>query len=339
MESKENPKVTIGMPTFNRVNTVERSIKDVLAQSFSNYELIIYDDGSTDGTKDIVSKFEDERITFVTKTNLGPPHPLNEILTRSKGEYIIILHDHDFFNSELIKLSVEALDKNPNAGFVLQGSAWIDEDGKSKYQEMLLDLPYLNDGKAQGKKQLSNKEKFSSIFHACSMCRRSALEEVGMYYDTTFNLYADTDLWLRLISKFDFIYLHEVLMTFRTRESNGHFLNKRQFEILDWQASIANKNARSFFNNNELSNIHNLIEKKKRKQILRLTLQAATRNHNDVFLLGAKKIIYDSGQIFFIRTIFYLIIRSDFISNTILRTLKHLNQIRKKVSFISKSAN
>jgi glycosyltransferase involved in cell wall biosynthesis len=236
------PGVTVGMPAYNRAHVLRDTIQQVLDQTFTDFEFIIYNDGSSDNTAEIVNSFNDHRIIFIDRNNLGPPHPLNAILEKATGEFIIILHDHDFFHQQLIEKSVAALKKYPAAGFILQGSSWIDEDGISDYREMLLDLPEFNKGRPFGEAILLDKKKFSSVFHACSMVRRSAYEAVGKSYNVAFGLYADIDLWLRLLNEYDFVYLKEVLFKFRTREASGHFLTGRDFDILNWIYSIHQHN-------------------------------------------------------------------------------------------------
>jgi glycosyltransferase involved in cell wall biosynthesis len=250
------------MPAYNRAPVLGTSISQVLAQTFTDFEFIVYDDGSTDNTLAVISEFADTRIKLVSKPNLGPPHPLNAILQLAVGEYIIIVHDHDFFHPTMLEKSVRALDENPDVGFVLQGSAWVGEDGVSSYREMLLDLPLINNGLAIAKDLLLQPKSFNSFFHACSMVRKSTLVQAGYYYEVRFGLYADTDLWLRLLAISNFAYLPEVLFTFRTRETQGHFLSNREFEILKWLADIHRTNAERIFVNEKAVSCKNLIERK-----------------------------------------------------------------------------
>jgi glycosyltransferase involved in cell wall biosynthesis len=242
-------KVTIGMPTFNRANFLKRSIEQVLSQTFSDFEFIIYNDGSTDETVEILKSFTDKRITFINESNKGLPHPLNKVLDLAQGEYIIILHDHDIFNPKLIEKSVQALDEHPEAAFVFQGSAWINSDNTSGYQEFLLDLPLLNNGRKFGEQLLLKEHEFSSPLHACCMVRKSAYEEVGKYYDEKYGWYCDLDLWLRLLIKFDFIYLKEVLFIFTEREKN-HLLSKKSWIVNEWMYQTHKKHLTLYFTDN-----------------------------------------------------------------------------------------
>jgi len=239
------PRVTIGMPVFNRAHLVAETIGYVLAQTFIDFELIIFNDGSKDETADVVRGIKDPRVRFMDSENLGPPHPLNRLYDAASGELIVILHDHDIFDPTLIAKSVAALDSQPCAGFVLQGCATVSEDG-GNFRNQVRDWPPLNSGRAAGEAILLSTAGFASPFHACSMIRRSALESVGMHYDPSLGLYSDGDLWLRLLARYDFAYIPEVLFQFREREQ-GHFLSNREFHILDVMRRIYLRNGEAFF--------------------------------------------------------------------------------------------
>lgn len=226
IQSSPSPRVTVGMPSYNRAGVVGESICGVLAQTFGDFELIVYDDGSKDNTAEVVRSFTDPRITFIKAENQGPPHPLVEILKRARGEYLIILHDHDLFSPTLLEKSVQALDENPSAGFVLQGAAWVGEDGRTGYREMLLDWPRYNPGPDKLRELLLRPERLDSPFHACAMIRMAAWRTVGLHYDIASGWYADVELTFRLLARHDFIYLRELLFTFREREQE-HVLGKR----------------------------------------------------------------------------------------------------------------
>lgn len=322
--------VTVGMPVYNRANVLAATMQQVLDQTFVNFEFIIYNDGSTDNTAEIVRSFTDERIIFIDKKNLGPPHPLNAILEIATGEFIIILHDHDFFHPQLLEKSVAALEKYPAAGFVLQGSSWIDEDGVSDYTEMLQDLPEFNNGREFGEAMLLNEKNFSSIFHACSMVRRAAYEAIGKIYDTTFGLYADIDLWLRLLNKFDFVYLKEVLFKFRTRETQGHFLSGRDFDVLNWVYLIHQKNLLLYFGDSALYSQYNLlIEKKKARQELQLTLRSAGQKNTESFTKGLRSVKSNTHQKALTRAFAGIVVGCR-LHRPCIFFAYHLNNLRKK---------
>ena len=228
------PKVTIGLPTFNRAQTLKRSIELILNQTFHDFELIIYDDGSSDNTIETVQKFTDARISFYSFQNQGPPTPLNFILGKAHGDYIIFLHDHDHFRLDLVEKCVDSLDSNPEVGFALPAGITINENQNIIENPMRPphEFQYINNGNFFLKKIFLQTKSFSSEFHACSMVRKSAMKKVGYKYKQKYGFYSDVELWLRLLKDFDFIYINEVLIQFTKRESD-HQLNGSEILVLN----------------------------------------------------------------------------------------------------------
>jgi glycosyltransferase involved in cell wall biosynthesis len=277
------PRVTIGMPTFNRAKLLKRAIEQVLSQTFQDFELIIYNDGSTDDTVSVVESFNDRRITFINETNKGLPYPLNKVLELARGEYIIILHDHDKFNPMLIEKSVKALDGNPEAGFVFQACSWINSDENSGYQEFILDLPLINDGRKFGCKLLSQPKNFSSPIHACCMVRKSAYDKVGNYYDEKYGWYCDLDLWLRLMQEYDFVYLNEVLFTFTGRDKN-HLLSKKSWVVNEWLYETHKKHIpKYFYDTASIDGVEKILDDK-RKNVGKRTMLHSLISGDKVYL-------------------------------------------------------
>ncbi len=259
------PIVTIGMPTYNRVEYLPRAINCILSQTYEDFELIIYDDGSSDNTVEILEKYNDERLSYVSFENKGPPTPLNYIYKKAKGEFIIILHDHDIFSDALIEKCVKALKENPQAGFVLPGGGFVDPDGESNYVEMLDKLPLLNSGRQHLIDIFSQTNSFNSRFHACSMVRREALEECGFFYKNKYGFYSDVDLWIRLLEKNDFLYLKQPLMKF-TRREKDHELNDKNVQVTNILFQIhldnLNKLKERIFSTKEVDKFLKLLKRK-----------------------------------------------------------------------------
>ena len=206
------------MPTYNRARLLVESVKMVLAQTYEDFELIICDDGSTDDTLARLKEIDDPRVAVLSFDNRGPPHPLNEVAQRTRGEYFIILHDHDLFDPELIARSVAALDAFPEAHFVVQGSAWVAEDGVSHHRPNPLPLQPLTDGVAFGRNVLSQAYHQGFPIHACCMIRRRSFERVGFFYRPSAGWYADIDTSLRLLHLGAFAHIDKELFRFRIRD-------------------------------------------------------------------------------------------------------------------------
>lgn len=86
---------TICIPTFNRANTILRTIQSLDSQTYQDFEVLIIDDGSTDNTKELISEFNNEKIRYIYKENGGKHTALNTALDRAKGELFLILDSDD----------------------------------------------------------------------------------------------------------------------------------------------------------------------------------------------------------------------------------------------------
>jgi glycosyltransferase involved in cell wall biosynthesis len=115
------PKVSIIMPTYNRAALIMETVNSVLAQTYSNWELIIVDDGSDDNTEEIVSNI-DKRILYfkIPRSGIGGKTK-NLGMEKTSGELIAFIDSDDLWATQKIEKQVEALKEYPNAGFCLTG--------------------------------------------------------------------------------------------------------------------------------------------------------------------------------------------------------------------------
>ena len=110
---KDEEKISIIIPTYNREKTIIDSINSVLKQTYKNLELIIVDDGSTDNTKKIVSKIKDNRIKYIKlKTNSGACIARNTGITSATGKYISFQDSDDIFHTDKLEKQYKNLTKN-----------------------------------------------------------------------------------------------------------------------------------------------------------------------------------------------------------------------------------
>lgn len=129
----ESPLVTIVIPSFNHRRFVITAVESVLAQTYKNFELIIIDDGSSDGTVDALrARYGgDSRISLVARDNRGAHQTINEAIGRGRGEFVSILNSDDVYEPERISRMIEiARQKGGHPFFGISGLRVIDETGK-----------------------------------------------------------------------------------------------------------------------------------------------------------------------------------------------------------------
>ena len=132
MPTDSNPSVSIITPTYNRAGFLPEAISSVFAQTFTDFELIVLDDGSSDHTVSILKEWaskEPQRFRWTTHANMGQIKSVNKGFEMARGEYLFVLNSDDYLYPEGIQHLVEALRKHPDA--VLSYGDWcvIDADG------------------------------------------------------------------------------------------------------------------------------------------------------------------------------------------------------------------
>jgi glycosyltransferase involved in cell wall biosynthesis len=130
------PAVTVVIALYNKVHFVKATIESVLQQSFTDFQLIMIDDGSTDGSLEIVKQFNDDRLSLYTIKNSGPGHARNEGLRKTTTKYISFLDADDQWHPDFLKEALQALDAHPESDVWLCSTLW---QPQNEYR-----LPFLN---------------------------------------------------------------------------------------------------------------------------------------------------------------------------------------------------
>lgn len=187
--------VSIVLPTYNGEKFIESAIDSCLSQSYSNIELIIVNDCSTDRTAEIIEQFaaKDKRVRIINNgNNKKLPASLNIGFDNAKGEYLTWTSDDNLFGANAIEKMVDALDNNQHADIVYSSYSFIDEKGR-----------HLGDYGDDPEFLI-----FSCIVGACFLYRKQVHFDLGGYNPAKFRM-EDMDFWLRACEKFRFLYLNE----------------------------------------------------------------------------------------------------------------------------------
>lgn len=233
------PPVSICLVTYNRAELLPRTLDSLLAQSFTDYELIISDDCSSDGTEDVCHSYaaRDARIRYIRQpSNLGMPGNLNASLQAASGEYLANLHDGDIYRHDLIARWKSALDSNPSAGFVfnaylIRGNARSPDRsrGVSTSDRVWGErFPPLIPGACLGRRLMSNR---SSCVFGTVMARRTVYDRVG-WFDATFGEFSDVDMWMRIARDYDVAYVDEPLIELMPRDP------ARWYAFIHWRVNF-----------------------------------------------------------------------------------------------------
>lgn len=124
------PTISIIVPVYNGEKTILETIQSIQAQTFSDFELIVINDGSTDGTLDVISTVQDPRLKVFSYENGGLPVARNRGIRRSRGEFITFIDADDLWKPDKLERQLAALHKNPEAGVAYSWTAFIDENSK-----------------------------------------------------------------------------------------------------------------------------------------------------------------------------------------------------------------
>lgn len=194
----KQPKVTVLMATWNRAHMISRAIESVRAQTFSDWELIIADDGSTDETPKVVAEWQKRtlpagrqaRIIYArSEVNEGISKNYNRGLRMARGEYVAMIDDDDpWIGKEKLAKQVRFLDGNPT--YVGCGGGVVVVNGAG--EELYRYLKPIEDGDIKKHMLLSN-----PMANSTTIFRRAAGEQVG-WYDETTRYSGDRDFWLKL---------------------------------------------------------------------------------------------------------------------------------------------
>jgi glycosyltransferase involved in cell wall biosynthesis len=200
--------VSVIIPTFNRAQKVVRAISSVLSQAFTDVEIIVVDDGSTDGTKKEVEQFDD-RVTYVAhSSNLGVSAARNTGIKRSGAPLIAFLDSDDHWFPEKLAVQVCFFNDHPKAVACQTGELWIRNGRRVNPMKKHL-KPSGNIFEASLKLCL--------VSPSAVMLKQSLLDEVG-FFDEDLPVCEDYDLWLRISCRYPVHLISEPLVV----KEGGH---------------------------------------------------------------------------------------------------------------------
>lgn len=201
----KHPLVSVVLPVYNGEKYIRQAIISVLDQEYSNLELILIDDGSTDNTRTLYTDIPDDRMLVIRfEQNKGLIAALNTGIEKSKGKYIARMDSDDISFPNRIAEQVKFMENNIQVG-VLGSSFIIDRDGKKRQRPV-----------TTGSDRIKANFLFrNSINHPTVMIRKKLLEISNCRYRSTALHAEDLDLWIRLAPFTEFENLEDALVMYR----------------------------------------------------------------------------------------------------------------------------
>jgi glycosyltransferase involved in cell wall biosynthesis len=130
MTRERECRVSVVLTAFNLARFVGSAVESVLSQTFHDFELIAVDDGSSDGTAEILDAFRDARLRVIHQVNAGAAEALNTGLRLARGDYVALLDGDDRWRPNKLRTHLEYLEAHPGADVTFCRSTWIDEQGR-----------------------------------------------------------------------------------------------------------------------------------------------------------------------------------------------------------------
>lgn len=226
--------LSVIIPVLNNVKTIERTIKSVLAQDQNGIEIIIIDGGSTDGTLEIIKKYNRQISFWSSERDLGISDAFNKGIIRARGDLISILNSDDFWKINTARIVTSAALKNPSCCIYYGSIEFIDKSTMKRYQK---------------KPNIKNMDSRMSLFHPAIFVRKDVYKRVGMY-SLEYNYAMDCEWLHRCMNKnVSFFKINKVLACMslggKSDESFIKSLNEYKKSLID--NKIASKLKSNYF--------------------------------------------------------------------------------------------
>lgn len=223
------PKISIITPSYNQSHFIERTIQSVLGQGYPDLEYIIVDGGSTDGTIDILRKYEG-RLTWVSEKDKGQADAINKGIARSTGDIIAYLNSDDIYEPGTLGRVAEHFSTHPGTMWLTGQCHIIDEQDREIRYPITAYKNFLLRHFRYSLLLVTN-----PVSQPATFWKRAVVKEFG-HFDENEHLVMDYDYWLRIGKKYPLAVLHGYLAGFRVyaaSKTSSSFLTtfKREMDL------------------------------------------------------------------------------------------------------------
>lgn len=231
--------VSVVVPLYNAEDTIVLSLQSILEQTYTQWEVIIINDGSSDNSKLVVEQFiksqtDDVKSKFrlIDQKNTGPSKTRNKAITLAKGEYIAFLDSDDVWIRNKLQKQLDLALEYPDIG-IIGGAFYHEVDPASEYFRIITF------------RKLLYKNYFAT---PVVFIKKQYLFEMDYLFDTAKKYSEDYDLWLRLVSKRDAIFINEILAKNALGKANfgesglsSNLFQMQKGEISNYKSLFKNK--------------------------------------------------------------------------------------------------
>lgn len=211
-------KISVIMPVYNAGRYLSEAVGSILGQSFRDFEFLVIDDGSNDGSQNLIRSFNDKRIRFIqNEKNIGVAASLNRALSLATGEYIARMDGDDISAPNRLMAQLALLEKKRHVGIC---GSWVrtrNANGRGHVIRFPLDADTIRAFIVFN----------NPVNHPVVMIRHSCLLKYKLNYDEAYTAAQDYEFWSRCLEHFPFENIRKVLLTWRINESG---MTHRNFE-------------------------------------------------------------------------------------------------------------
>jgi glycosyltransferase involved in cell wall biosynthesis len=231
------PTISVLMTVFNAERFVKESIESILVQSFSDFEFIILNDGSTDNSLSIIESFTDHRIRIINIGKLGYYFAKQRLIKEAKSEYIAIMDADDIAYPNRFEKQLLFLQNNPTYSLVSARANYIDVNNKDLKKS--IDFFESND-------EIKCNLLFTNVIvHPCVMIRKSILDEHNLNYLPIAG--EDFDLWIRIAQRSKVYNLNNFLLSYRIHPNN--MTHSKWYKLKDGIQTLITNQIKYYFLN------------------------------------------------------------------------------------------
>jgi len=211
------PKVSVVIPTYNYGRYISKAIDSVLSQTFKDFEIIVIDDGSTDGTKDLPAQYGN-KIKYIYQENHGLSNARNRGIKASSGEYLVFLDADDYISPQKLETETKLLDAHPEVGWSYSNHYYVDENGIILYG---FSYQFHKSNSRPPEGMIFKDLLLNNFIPVNAVMLRKKCLDAGFFDESLGNQgYEDCAFWLRVSAKYEVKYIDQPLAFIRLHKGS-----------------------------------------------------------------------------------------------------------------------